>query len=231
MNQRLSIAVQQITPPFIWNAYQKARRRRHWSSWREFGLMGTAADPALLYSGRFGELCKKFDKIEPCRAVREGGRYQNYIWCFLAGLCREVPGDFLYAGVSFGLSAKLVYEFTDACAGKTFHLVDPFDAAVSRSDKRTSAKYNNSVDYVRQQYPADAKIMIHQTTIPMDPPQPLAFAVLHTGDPASERVTLPVFYDALSPGGIIVSGGVDRGFNGIEPFWFPTGNHAFFKRR
>jgi hypothetical protein len=230
MNQRLSIAVQQITPPFIWNAYMKARRRRHLSSWREFGVMGTSADPTLLYSGRFGELFKKFNKIDPI-VPPEGGRYQNYIWCFLAGLCRDVPGDFLYAGVSFGLGAKLVYEFTDACAGKTFHLVDPFDASVSRSDKSASEKYNNSADYVRQQYPADAKIVIHQTTIPMEPPQPLAFAVLHTGDPASERATLPVFYDALSPGGIIVSGGVDRGFNGIEPLWFPTGHVAFFKRR
>jgi hypothetical protein len=93
MNQRLSIAVQQITPPFIWNAYMKARRRRHLSSWREFGVMGTSADPTLLYSGR-GELFKKFNNIDPI-VPPEGGRYQNYIWCFLAGLCRDVPGDFL----------------------------------------------------------------------------------------------------------------------------------------
>jgi hypothetical protein len=44
--------------------------------------------------------------------------------------------------------------------------------------------------------------------------------------------TLPVFFiDALSPGGIIISGSIDRGFNGIEPFWFLTGHLAFFKRR
>lgn len=230
MNQTLSLAVQQITPPFIWNAYMKARRRRHLSAWHEYGAMGTFADPALLYSGRFGELFQKFYNIDPL-VPPESGRYQNYVWCFLASLCRDVPGDFLYAGLSFGLGAKLVYEFTDACAGKTFHLVDPFDATISRSDQRASAVYNTSPDYVRRQYPADAKVVVHKTTIPMEPPGPLAFAILHTGDPASEKATVPAFYEALSPGGIIVSGAVDRGFDGIEPFWFPTGHVAFFKPR
>jgi hypothetical protein len=229
VNPKLSAFVQQIAPPFVWNLYMKARRRRHYSPWHDFGTFGTLADTTPLYSGRFHELYAEWKHIDPVVGP-EGVRYLNYMCCYLADLCRNVPGDFLYAGVSYGFCAKLIYEFTDACAGKTYHLVDPFDASVSLSNKTVSTKYNSSADYVRKQYPADAKVVIHQTTIPpMKPPGRLAFVVLRTGDVASEERVLPELYEALSPGGIMLAC-IDRGVPGVVPMWLPTGNAVFFKR-
>jgi hypothetical protein len=228
MNQKLSAAVQLVTPPIIWNTYQKLRGRRHLSPWREFGAMATCVDPAPMFSAKFGALYVKWQHLDPAIAP-EGVRYLNYVCCHLANACRNVPGDFLYAGVSHGFGAKLLYEFTDGCAGKTYHLVDPFDASVSRSDRRRAPTYNNSVDYVRGQYAADASVVIHQTMLPMPPPAPLAFAVLRTSDPLSEERTLPAFFDALSRGGVIISC-TDRGIPGMEPMWLPTGHAVFFKR-
>jgi hypothetical protein len=229
MNQTLSATVQQLTPPFIWNAYMRFRGRRHLHGWREFGTMATTADPSPLFDGKFGRLFAEYARLDPVVSP-EGVRYLNYACCKFAEACRDVPGDFLYAGVSYGFGAKLLYEFTDRCFGKTFHLVDPFDATVSRSDRRASASYNNSADYVRNQYPAGAKIVIHQTAIPMQPPKPLAFVVLRTSDPPSEEKALPDFWNALSPGGIMIAC-TDRGLSGVEPMWLPTGHAVFFKRR
>jgi hypothetical protein len=229
MNQKLSALAQQIAPPFIWNLYMKARRRRHYSPWHDFGTFGTYADTKPFFSGRFGELYAKWKHVDPV-VNPESVRYLNYVCCYLADLCRNVPGDFLYAGVSYGFCAKLIYEFTDACAGKTFHLVDPFDASISLSDKRSAGSYNSSADYVRKQYPADAKVIIHQTTIPpMKPPGRLACVVLRTGDVSSEERALPDFYEALSPGGIMLAC-TERGVAGVAPMWLPTGNALFFKR-
>jgi hypothetical protein len=189
--------------------------------------MASRADPTPMFSGRFGELYGKWRHLDP--AVHpEGVRYINYVCCHLADACRDILGDFLYAGVSYGLGAKLVYEFTNHCAGKTFHLVDPFDASLSLANKQRSATYNSSADYVREQYAPDAKVVVHKTTIPMRPPKPLAFAALLTSDPASEEQALSDFFDALSPRGIIISC-TDRGVQGVVPMWLPTGHAVFFK--
>lgn len=185
-----------------------------------------ACDPLVCVGNIGGFIAARdteFPAIDP-----EGVRYINYMCCYLADLCRDVPGDFLYAGVSYGFCAKLIYELTDACAGKTYHLVDPFDATMSVADKRVSATYNYSADYVRGQYPADAKVLIHKTTIPMKPPGRLAFVVLRTGDAASEERGMADFYDALSPGGIMLAC-TDHGVPGVAPMWLPTGHAVFFK--
>jgi hypothetical protein len=227
MNQTLSTTLQLVCPPIIWNAYQKAHRRKHLSPWREFGVMGTCVDPSPMFSGKFGALYAKWKHVDPV-VNPEGVRYLNYTCCHLANACRNVPGDFLYAGVSHGFGAKLVYEFTDGCAGKTFHLVDPFDASLSRADRRKAPSYNSDIDYVRKQYPATGKVVLHQTTIPMAPPAPLAFIVLRTSDTPSEEKALGDFYEALSPGGIMLSC-IDRGLPNVEPMWLPTGHSVFFK--
>jgi hypothetical protein len=94
---------------------------------RHFDGISTTADPAPLLSGRFAALHEQFIKLNP---FYHGSSYlyQNYNDCFFANLCRDVPSDFLIAGVAFGATAKIVYEYVQfPRLGKTLHLVDPFD--------------------------------------------------------------------------------------------------------
>ena len=120
-------------------------------------------------------------------------------------MCRTVPGDFLCGGISWGVAARLIYEFVEfSTLGKTLHLVDPFDARTSNGSTRKTLEYNSDPLYVRRQYPETAPIIVHCKPIPIELPGRLAFVFLNTGDPQADAKALPSIYAMLSPGGCIL---------------------------
>ena len=127
--------------------------------------MRTVADPAPLFAGRFGATHNQYRTINPHYGP-DTYRYRHYKVCYFANLCRDVPGDFLIAGVSFGATAKILYEFLSfPNLGKTLHLVDPFDA---RNDERSEVNYNRDADSVRRLFPPSAPVEIHERAIPIE---------------------------------------------------------------
>lgn len=189
--------------------------------------MATCTDPRPLLEGQFADLYTKYGSPDPT-IDPETGRYRNYCNCFFAYLCRRVPGDFVCGGVSYGVSAKMIYEFTNfASLGKTLHLIDPFEG-IADGD-RVSANYNRDPDYVRRQYPPDAPVIIHRQRIPMRLSGKLAFVWTTTGVPEAETASIPVFYNALSPGGILISGHYHE-LPSVTPLWLPSGAAVYFKQ-
>ena len=92
------------------------------------------------------------------------------------------PATLACAGVSFGATAKIVYEFVDfPTLGKTFHLIDPLEGVVSKSG-RIAANYNRDPDYVLRQYSPGAPVVLHRERAPLRLPGPLAFVFTDTGD-------------------------------------------------
>ena len=89
--------------------------------------------------------------------------------------------------------------------------------------------YNRDPEYVRRQYPADAPIVMHRARIPLRLPGKLAFVVATTGVPAAEEASIPIFYEALSPGGIMIS---DRYLElpSVTPLWMPSALAVYFKQ-
>lgn len=226
VKRKLSSIVRSVAPLPVWNAYLRARGLGHRHPWRTFGYMASCADPGPLYEGRFSELYAKYRSLDPT-ADPEQGRYVHYCSCLFASLCRHVPGDFVYAGVSYGLGPKLIFEFTDfPSLGKTLHLIDPFEGI---SPGGTAEKYNRDPEYVRRQYPVDAPIVIHRDRIPLRLPGRLAFVVGTTGMPRDEEASIPIFYEALNPGGIMIS---DRYHElpSVTPLWMPSGLAVYFKQ-
>jgi hypothetical protein len=123
----------------------------------------TLNNPAPLYSGRFGALYERHHKLDPHFSADQL-RYRVYNVCMVAWQCRNIPGDFLSAGVSYGVAQHMVYDFVDVPRlGKTLHMIDPF-TGTSPQGKRVI--YNTDVNYIRRQYSADASIVIHQQVIP-----------------------------------------------------------------
>jgi hypothetical protein len=237
MKRTLSAAAQAITPPIIWNAYLRARGLVQARPWRTFGNMQTCIDARQLTEGRFAELHDRYRSLDPFSG--EAYRYRHYNVCCLANLCRHIPGDFVCAGVSFGMTAKVVYEFVNFPAlGKTFHLIDPLEGVVDQSG-RIAPNYNRDPDYVLRQYPPGAPVVLHRARAPLRLPGPLAFVFTDTGNAIAGAESLPVFYESLSPGGMIVA--FEYGQNaerfapiverlGITPFWLPSGQGVIVKQ-
>lgn len=227
VKRKLSGIVGSVTPLPLWNAYLRARGLGRVHPLRTFGNIATRADPTPMFEGRFAELYARYSSLDP-NIDPEKGRYAHYCNCFFASLCRHVPGDFVCAGISYGVGAKLIFEFTEfASLGKTLHLIDPFEGI---SVGGVADNYNRDPDYVRRQYPADAPIVIHRERIPLRLPGNLAFVLSTTGVPAAEEASVPIFYEALSPGGILIS---DRGsyrLPSVTPLWLPSGFAVYFKQ-
>lgn len=238
MRRALSAAAYSITPPIIWNAYQRARGLAQTHPWSEFGNMQTCMNAKPLIEGRFAELHDRFRGLNPFGG--ESYRYRHYNVCYFASLCRDVPGDFVCAGVSFGMTARLVYEFVDfPSLGKSLHLIDPFEGIVTNDSDSVATNYNRDPDYVLKQYPPGSPIVLHRARVPFSLRGPLAFVFTDTGNPAAAADSLPSFYEALSPGGIIVAFEYASKIEcyervleklGVVPFWLPSGQGVIIKQ-
>lgn len=238
MNQAVSRFVQLFAPPIIWNAYQRARRRAAISPWREFGFMATFASCKPLLEGKYAKLYDKHRSLNPV-IDPEAYRYRDYNICFFANLCRNIPGDFVCAGVSYGVTPRIVFDYVDfRSLSKTLHLIDPFEGIVSNKTKTVSQSYNLDPDYVLRQYPLDAPVVLHRERIPLHLPGPLAFVFTDTGNPAADAEALPIFYESLSPGGIFITDQYANNIEhyepvlnrlGIAPLWLPSGQGVILK--
>lgn len=103
MNQKLSAIVQAFAPPIVWNAYLRLRRRRRTGLvWREFGNVITCSHSKPILEGQFAELYERYYKLDPF-IPKEVWRYRLYNVAVFADFCRDIPGDFVCAGVSWGL--------------------------------------------------------------------------------------------------------------------------------
>lgn len=237
MNQKLSVAAQAVLPPFIWNTLQRARGNPAISPWRTFGHVATAANATPILHGEFADLYEKYQPLDP-HVRKETWRYRLYNVASFARVCRSVPGDFVCAGVSWGIAPRIVFDYVDfPSLGKTMHLIDPFEGIVANDSEATSPAYNLDPDYVMRQYPAGAPIEMHKKRIPLHLDRPLSFVFTDTGNPAADAAAIPIFYDALSPGGIIISeqyGNNTEHYRGLAdlgilPIWFPSGQGVIFK--
>jgi len=239
MNQTLSTFVQSLTPPVIWNMYLHLRGRTERYPWREFGNVMTCTNSKPVLEGRFAELYEKYHRLDPFLPANET-RYRNYNICFFANFCRHVAGDFVCAGVSWGITPRIVFDFLEFPAlGKTLHLIDPFEGIVSNTGDRVSERYNRDPDYVLKQYPAGAPIVLHRERIPFKLPGKFAFIFSDTGNAAADAESIPIFYEALSPGGVFITNSYANDLPlyepvlanlGLSPLWLPSGQGVIFKR-
>jgi hypothetical protein len=172
-------------------------------------------------------------------------RYRCYNVATLAMQCRNVAGDFVFAGISYGVSARVLYDFVEfEKLGKIFHLIDPFTAFNPNDRRGRSDFYNTDPDYVRAQYPVHAPVKICRDIIPdaLTDIGSIAFAALNTTNPPAETTSLPILFNKLADGGIIVIdtygmiGGRFADYDpvfaklGVTPLWFPSGQCAVIKR-
>jgi hypothetical protein len=169
-----------------------------------------------LHEGRFAEIHDRHRKLNPFNAPNEL-RLRHYTACMFADFAKHVPGDFLSAGISFGVAPRVIYDFVEfGKLGKTYHFIDPF-LGVNYPGAGPSP-YNTDFEFVRRQYPGDAPVVFHRQLLPDCFPlkgldRGLAFVHLNTTHPPAEAASLRYLYESLNPGGYIV----------IDDYSFGTG--------
>jgi hypothetical protein len=192
-----------------------------------------------LHRGRFAQLYEAHAPLDP--HAGEATRYRLYNICTFAKQCTDVPGDFLFCGISYGVAARVVYDYVDI-AEKHMHLIDGFTGLAG--DGKVSPYYNTSPGYVQRQYPNDAPVTVHVGFVPQAVPAfpcGLAFAHFNTGNLEAELATLPAVFAEMNSGGRIVldnygtGPGRFEGYDpvfallGAEPLWLPSGQAVLFK--
>ena len=239
MKKTLSAIAQSLAPPVLWKTYLRLRGLPGTSTWREFGNIITCTHSKPLLDGKFAELYEKYRKLDPF-LPKEVWRYRLYNVAFFANLCRDIPGDFVCAGVSYGVAPRIVFDITDfPSLGKTLHLIDPFEGIVSNTSNKISERYSRDPEYVLSQYPPGAPVVLHRNRIPLRLPGRFAFVFTDTGNPAADAESIPIFYEALSPGGIFLTEQYANNIHHYEPvlsrlgltaLWLPSGQGVIFKR-
>ena len=203
---------------------------------RHFGRIWTATNPKPITDSRYSETFDKYKSLERIRPP-ENLRYMFYNVCAFGLLCQNIPGDFVCAGVSWGVGPRMLFDYADVPgSGKALHLIDPF-TGIDRDGIASS--YNLDADYVLRQYPENARVTLHRNLIPMPWKDPIAFLYSDTGNPIADAAALPIFYERLSPGGIILSEQYANNIQyydaavrklKIEPIWLPSGQGLILKR-
>jgi hypothetical protein len=131
--------------------------------------------------------------------------YHTYLFAEIAS---RVRGDFVSAGISYGVTAKVLYELLLKGTDRTYHLVDPFSGTEDPGHCQDPAA-------VMARFAGDPLVRLHQAPAPDVFPLPLdeglAFAELSTGDDEAELASLPYLIDRLAPGGVIVIDDYGRG--------------------
>lgn len=160
-----------------------------------------------LHEGRFAEIHDRHRRLNPFNSPNET-RLRQYTACMFAEFSKEVPGDFLSAGISFGIAPRVIYDFVEfERLKKTYHFIDPFLGANYPGEGVNP--YNTDFQFVRNQYREDAPVVFHRELLPDCFPlkgleRGLAFIHLNTTHPSAEAASLQYLYERLNPGGFLL---------------------------
>lgn len=206
-------------PPILWNGLKYALPSLSAPTPRAY--QGVISHHAMqgMHSGRFADIYERAARFDPYHDSNVL-RLRIYFLCLLAFLVKGIEGDFLTAGVSYGIAPRTMYEFIRfPTLGKTWHFVDPFTGCDASGGQEPT--YNTDIEFVKRQYSHTAPVVFHQSRVPECLPLPgvrLAFAHLDVTDPISESNALPLVFSQLTPGGIIV----------IDYYAYGKGQQSFY---
>ncbi len=203
--------VKAITPPFVWDTLSTVKNGVR-SQVRSYQGVTTHHDMRQLHEGAFA---KAFDRAAADDPFTDPEliRLRVYMAYMLASQTRHVPGNLIFAGISYGVLVRTVYSVVSE--DKMCHLIDPFDARDDAGKPRQG--YNTEPEYVRDRFPKGARIRMHLAYIPECLPLVeagrLSFVHLNTGAAEAEAKSFESLYDSLNPGGIML----------IDKYAFGTG--------
>ena len=197
--------IKQFVPPIIFNLVKNFFAPTL-SIYQNINYQGvtTVHNMRCMHEGFFAKIYEQYRLLNPINTP-EVTRLRHYFACMFAEWTKNIAGDFLTAGISYGVAPRVIYDFVDfSSLGKIWHFIDPFTG----ENVPKGYYYNTDPEIVKKQYPEDAKIILHKQRIPDIFPirsiEYLAFVHLNSNACAAEAESLPYLFEKLSPGGIIL---------------------------
>jgi hypothetical protein len=169
-----------------------------------------------LHEGRFADIHDRHRKLNPFNNPNDT-RLRQYSACMYAEFSKNVQGDFMSAGISFGVAPRVIFDFVEfEQLGKTYHFIDPFLGTNYPGEGVNP--YNTDFEFVRRQYRDGAPVVFHRELLPDCFPMKglergLAFIHLNTTHPSAEAASPQYLYEKLNPGGFLL----------IDSYSFGTG--------
>jgi len=160
-----------------------------------------------LHQGRFARIYDQHRTLNPFNGPHDT-RLRHYLACMFAEFSKTIPGDYLSAGISFGVAPRVIYDFVNfKSLGKQYHFVDPF-LGINYPGPGVNP-YNTDFEFVRRQYSDNAPVIFHRDLLPDCLPingldGGLAFVHMNTTHPKAESAAIPYMYENLNPGGFMV---------------------------
>jgi len=161
-----------------------------------------------MHTGRFGKVYEQHWRLDPYNEPTSGDRTRMRIYnlCLLIEDALRAEGDIVTAGVAWGVAQRTLYDYLSLHSRDcTLHMIDPFLGVDNAENKAKLEKYNADEAFVRNQYPANARIRIERAFIPDCLPLPgvaSACAVyLNTGDYQSEARSIASLWPIIPTGG------------------------------
>jgi hypothetical protein len=99
-----------VTPPFLFEAVNAWTGRRNASRGQTYQGMTTDYDAAPLHVGRYGKAYDQYWSLDP-NIPYNHVRYRYYNVAMAALLAKDVEGDYLCAGVAYGVAPRIFYDF------------------------------------------------------------------------------------------------------------------------
>jgi hypothetical protein len=139
-------------------------------------------------------------------------RLRVYYHIAFARMATRVRGDFLFAGVSYGVQVHATLKaMGDASDGRIVYLIDAWEAATTSLKRGRHPHYCSDLETVKTafRYVPNARFVVGYIPGALShlPENQLAFAALNTGDFSAEAASLDELYRRLSPGGLILING------------------------
>jgi hypothetical protein len=232
-SQAIKSLARAVAPPILWDLARTLCRRDLPFSPSDYQGVVTQHNMRWLHEGRFAEIYDRYRKFNPFNGPNET-RLRQYCVCMFAEFSKNIPGDFLSAGISFGVAPRVIYDFVEfERLGKTYHFIDPFLGINYPGDGPNP--YNTDFEFVRKQYPVHAPVVFHKALLPDCFPlegliRGLAFIHLNATHPSAEAASLPYLYEKLNQGGFIVIDDYSFGagqFGDYDPVIQSIGAKAF----
>jgi O-methyltransferase len=235
---RFADVVKDLAPPFLWRAARRLLRRRPANP--TYQGVSTRVYLSALHDGRFAAVYDATYRSDP-DSLPDGHvlRLRVYLTYVFAEIASRARGDFVSVGVSYGVTARVLYGLLLKGSQRTLHLVDPFLG-------KEGFGYCVDPSLVMAHFGGDPLVYLHRAPAPEAFPLPLrdglAFVDLDTGDEQADLASLPYLVDRLTPGGVIMidnygwaqsTSRYDRAADrcGATIFSLPTGQGVLLKNR
>lgn len=208
VHRRLILFIKPFFPPIIWKAarivfIQKFSKDDD-NQIVSYQFVAQGKFLQQMHEGTFSEIHEKFARLDTHINVDINvTRLRVYTLCTWAqvALTNTKNGDFLAAGISFGTSSLVVSEFSKLQnQHRKQYFIDPMDG-------RGHGDYNSDRPLVESRWnPAVPLIWIQEplSIKALDKVGALSFAHLNTGAWEAEVECLPLIYQKLVAGGILI---------------------------